>query len=257
VQRDGSRGDVLGSGGRLSRKIAGPEALAAALDAGEPIARILILEGAGASGPSPASHTVAERAKSLGVPVCEESAREMRRMSEGPGAEEILGLCGPRPPGDLHSLMDTTGLVVLLSGVRYPTNAGFVIRCAEVAGAAGVVIDADWTEASRAEASRVSIRAERFLSVLYAPSEDSIAAARRGGRRIVAVETVGDESPWSVDLREPTLVVLGSETRGIPDHLLSEADAIVRIPTRGFIPSYNVQAASGMLIGEWLRQTTS
>jgi len=29
----------------------------------------------------------------------------------------------------------------------------------------------------------------------------------------------------------------------------------VRIPTRGFIPSYNVQAAVGMLLGEWLRQT--
>ena len=36
---------------------------------------------------------------------------------------------------------------------------------------------------------------------------------------------------------------------------LAEADETVRIPTRGFIPSYNVQAATSMLLGEWLRQT--
>jgi tRNA G18 (ribose-2'-O)-methylase SpoU len=32
-------------------------------------------------------------------------------------------------------------------------------------------------------------------------------------------------------------------------------DACLRIPMRGFIPSYNVQAAAGIVLGEWLRQT--
>jgi tRNA G18 (ribose-2'-O)-methylase SpoU len=179
----------------------------------------------------------------------------MQRMSGGTAGEEILAVIGPPPARDLDSLMATRGLVLLLAGVRYPANAGFVLRSAEVAGAAGVVIDADWSVAAREEASRVSIRAERFLSVLHASSDESVAAARRAGRRIVAVETVGGVAPWSVDLRGPTLLVLGSETHGIPERILAEADAIVRIPTRGFIPSYNVQAATGILIGEWLRQT--
>jgi tRNA G18 (ribose-2'-O)-methylase SpoU len=176
-------------------------------------------------------------------------------MSEGAEREEILALAGPLPPPDLDSLMAAGGLVLLLSGVRYPANAGFVLRSAEVAGAAGVVLDTDWSASAREEASRVSIRADRFFSVLEASTEEAFEAARRTARRIVAVETVGGAEPWSVDLCGPIMLVLGSEAKGVPERFLEQADAVVRIPSRGFIPSYNVQAATGILLGEWLRQT--
>jgi tRNA G18 (ribose-2'-O)-methylase SpoU len=72
----------------------------------------------------------------------------------------------------------------------------------------------------------------------------------------VALETSGAKTPWSVDLASPTLILVGSETTGLPDTILESVDDTVRIPTRGFIPSYNVQAAVGMLLGEWLRQNS-
>ncbi len=66
----------------------------------------------------------------------------------------------------------------------------------------------------------------------------------------------GGRSPWESDLtRRRAVWLIGSETEGIPEEVLERADEVVRIPTRGFIPSYNVQAAAGMVLGEWLRQT--
>jgi 23S rRNA (guanosine2251-2'-O)-methyltransferase len=70
----------------------------------------------------------------------------------------------------------------------------------------------------------------------------------------VAFETEGAVAPWEVDFRLPTAVLIGGETTGIPRPLLASADALVRIPARGIIPSYNVQVAVSMALGEWLRQ---
>ncbi len=180
----------------------------------------------------------------------------MRRMSETDVAPELLAVTGSPPPTDLAGLMKGDGLVLVLVGLRYPGNVGFILRSAEVAGAAGVVVANDWSDSEWQEARRVGIRADRFLAVIRAESGEALAAARSAGRRVVAVETSGRTRPWEIDLSQPTALVIGGEATGISEELLACADEIVRIPTRGFIPSYNVQAATGMLLGEWLRQTS-
>jgi tRNA(Leu) C34 or U34 (ribose-2'-O)-methylase TrmL len=63
-------------------------------------------------------------------------------------------------------------------------------------------------------------------------------------------------APWEIDLRGPLLFVIGGETRGIA--LTARAlDATLRIPMRGFIPAYNVQAAMAIVAGERLRQESA
>ncbi|MCP4906940.1 MAG: hypothetical protein GY910_18355 [bacterium] len=216
-----------------------------------PISLILVREGPR----SDAVSAVAERARAAGVAISIESEREMRRMSETGDAPELLAVTGPPPTHDLATLMAAEGLVLILIGLRYPGNIGFILRSAEVAGAAGVVVANDWAGSEWQEAQRVGMRAQRFLSVLEVGAGDAIAAARSAGRRLVAVETSGSTLPWEVDLSKSTALMMGGETKGISGDFLAQADEVVRIPTRGFIPSYNVQAATGMLLGEWLRQT--
>ena len=118
------------------------------------------------------------------------------------------------------------------------------------------MLDGDWAEAQRHEALRIGMRADRFFPVVEASMTDALRAARVSGRRVVALETSGDATPWQVDLSGPLIVLVGSETTGIPEDLLGEADDVVAIPVDGFIPSYNVQAAVGIILGEWMRQRT-
>ena len=98
------------------------------------------------------------------------------------------------------------------------------------------------------------MRADRFFPVLEGPAETAIQAARRAGRRIVALETVGEKALWEANFEEPCAVIVGGEATGVDDAMLASVDDVIRIPTRGFIPSYNVQAAVAMVLGEWLRQ---
>lgn len=250
--------------GRLS----GVEAIAAALEgvpasgpegAGQPgrIAALLVRRGELADREA----ALIERARARGIPIEIESDREMRRMSETDDAPALLAVVGPGPTGDVHELMARDGLVLLLVGLRYPANVGFILRSAEVAGAAGVVVSNAWQAEQWQEADRVSMRARRFLPVLSVGgsgdggAREVIAAARAAGRRVLAVETTGRRTLWMSDLRRPALCVIGGETEGIPASVLAEVDEVVRLSMRGFIPSYNVQAATSMLLGEYLRQT--
>ena len=73
--------------------------------------------------------------------------------------------------------------------------------------------------------------------------------------RIIAIEDVGERLAWQADLRPPALFVVGGEAEGVPDALLARADLRVRIPTGGFVSSYNLQAAMAVVMGEWLRQS--
>lgn len=235
---------------RLRRRIVGATAIAAALDREASIPLVVCRRG----DLDPAIAAVVERARSRGSEIRQASERELLRLSEGAEAADVLALEGASTRPSLDELMGRDGLVLVLVGLRYPGNVGFIVRAAEVAGAAGVVLAEDWTRAERASAMRFAMEADRFFPVLDATAEAAVAAARRAGRRLLALETEGVASPWSEALEAQSAVLLGGEALGIPASILAEMDACLRIPMRGFIPSYNVQAAAGILLGEWLRR---
>jgi tRNA G18 (ribose-2'-O)-methylase SpoU len=232
------------------RQLTGPAALLAALDAGEPVRLVLVAKGPR----DPAVAALADRAKALGIPVRESSERSLRRLSAASPPAEILALVGGPPDADRETVLASGGLVWLLVGLAYPGNTGFAIRLAEVSGAHGVFVDGRFLHEGRREALRASMRADRFLPVFWEPALEAMAAARAAGRRVLAVEDVGTRAPHEVDLTEPLLLIVGGERHGIPREVLDACDGAIRIPMRGFIPSYNLQAAMAIVAGEHLRQ---
>jgi len=203
---------------------------------------------------SPEAGALVDRAEALGVAVRSLGARELRRLAQGGGEPELLAFTGPDPSADLASVMARAGAIWMLSGTAYPGNAGFVIRSAEVSGAAGVVIDADFDRTARRDAARAAMRADRFLPVFFEATADVLDRASETTRRIIAIEDVGGRAPWEVDLTGPVLFVVGGEEHGIAPQLLDRADEVVKIPMSGFMPSYNLQAAVAAVMAERLRQ---
>ncbi len=198
---------------------------------------------------------VADRARARGVTVRPTSANDLRRMSATATPCDALGLVGPDPDAPLAEVLARSGCAWLLCGVAYPGNAGYAIRTAEVSGADAILLDCGFDAAGRRLALRASMHAHRFFPVRWLAADDALDAARAAGRRVVAIEDSGADAPWEVDLRGPVLFVIGGETRGIPAAVLARGDATVRIPMRGFIPAYNLQAAMAIVAGERLRQS--
>ncbi len=194
------------------------------------------------------------RCEALGIAIRRVAERELRRLVPFEHDTAVVALAGSPPAAHLADVMAQSGVVWLLVGCTYPGNAGYVIRCAEVSGAAGVVIAGEFDRVERRDSLRYGMRVDRFFPVHFAQAEETLALAREHGRRIVAVEDVGKRAPWEVDLRSQCLVVIGGEQRGVPPAILARADDVVRVPMHGFLPSYNLQAAMAVVMGERLRQ---
>ncbi len=232
------------------RQLAGASTIDAALREEQSIGLLLVQEDAR----DEAVRAVVARARAAGIPVREASANVLRRMSQVDPPVEILALRGRTPGADLGQVLAGNGAVWLLVGTSYPGNIGMALRTAEVSGADGVVIDAELDHAARKASLRFSVRADWYMPVLWERADKVLTGALENGRRIVGIEDVGSQAPWEVDLTGRVLFVIGGETHGIPAAVLERCSCVVRIPTAGFIPSYNLQAAVAAIATERLRQ---
>jgi tRNA G18 (ribose-2'-O)-methylase SpoU len=236
-----------------TRQAAGPAEVAAALAAGEPLRLLLVREGQ-----LPIeTRRVVESARGRGVPVRTASAATLWRLSRTHPPADVLGLVGRDPQASLDEVLAGEAPVWLVVGVAYPGNAGFAVRTAEVSGAGAIVIDNRFARPARRETVRASMRADWFMPVFWEPALELVRRARRAGRRIIAVEDVGNHAPWETDLTGRVLLVVGGERYGIPEEILERCDEVVRIPMAGFIPSYNLQAAMASVAVERLRQQST
>ena len=185
------------------------------------------------------------------IKVTEGSATDLWRMSAS-GQQKVLALVEREPAGTLEEVFERKGAIWLFDGVEYAPNLGFGVRTAEVSGASAVIVNVSKTHEERRTIRRASMRATRFIPVVYATTEEILAACNR---RIVVAEDVGDKAPWEADLTGDVLLVVGAENAGVSQEVLDAADEIVRLPMPGFIPSYNLQVAISSLAMERLRQS--
>ena len=232
------------------RQIGGATEIDAALRAGAPVGVILVERDT----KDPAVLAVGEMAAAMGIRVRTVAPTVLGRVSRFDTPQRILALVGRAPTADLDEIIAGGGAVWLLVGVAYPSNAGMAIRTAEVSGAAGVIIDADFDAAARRFALRISVRSDWYMPVFWERAKEVLDRAAARGRFIIGIEHVGTRAPWEVDLTGRPLLVVGGEADGIPQEVLERCHRLVRIPMAGFIPSYNLQAAVAAVAVERLRQ---
>jgi tRNA G18 (ribose-2'-O)-methylase SpoU len=197
---------------------------------------------------------IADEARTRGIAVRYASGNDLKRMCVVRSTADVLALLGPDPGADAHSVLALDGAAWLLTGVAYPGNAGFAIRTAEVSGADGIFIDSDRLDRFRHKAVRASMRANRFFPVHWLAANTVVEMAREAGKRVVGIEDTGTKAPWECDLTGSVLLTIGGEGSGVRDEVLAVCDEVIRIPMRGFVPSYNLQAAMAAIAIERLRQ---
>jgi tRNA (cytidine/uridine-2'-O-)-methyltransferase len=82
-----------------------------------------------------------------------------------------------------------------------------------------------------------------------------IANAKANQRRIVLMTTKGSTSLFNVAFQPDDIILMGSESSGVPDDLHAAADLRIRIPMLPPFRSLNVSVAAGIALAEALRQT--
>ena len=233
----------------MAGQITGLKAVMEALENGVAIDRVLVDRDHDTS----ALRALCEAA---GIPLEEGSTNDLWRMSAD-GAQVALALTGRTQHETLDEVMKAGGCIWFFDGVEYSTNLGFAIRTAEVSGANAVVLNVAKTHEERRTIRRASMRADRFIPVVYSDTDAILQSAKDHGVRLIAAEDVGEAGPWDEDLTGDVMLVVGAERDGVRPEVLEAADAVVKLPMDGFVPSYNLQVAVSVLAVEALRQRES
>ena len=142
-------------------------------------------------------------------------------------------------------------LVALCVEVRDPGNAGTVIRCADAAGADGLVLAGDAVDLYNPKTLRASVGSAFHLPVaVERDSAAAVRAARAAGLRVLATEADGDVDLFEADdlLAGPTAWLFGNEAHGLPAELAALADHRVRIPIHGRAESLNLSTAAALCL---------
>ncbi len=145
-------------------------------------------------------------------------------------------------------------LVAICADVRDPGNAGTVIRCADAAGADGVVLAGSSVDAYNPKTVRASVGSLFHLPLAVEPSaEAAVRAAKDAGLTVLAADGAGEVGLYDAPLAGPTAWLFGNEAWGLPAELAALADHRVAIPIHGRAESLNLSTAAALCLYESAR----
>ena len=144
---------------------------------------------------------------------------------------------------------------VMLDGVSDVRNLGAIARTAECAGVSAIILPAKGGAAINAEAIKVSAGA--LLRIDTCKTQNlriPIYYLKERGFQVVAATEKTDSLIYEADFKQPTVIVMGSEGKGISDSVMKLCDAKVKIPMHGEIESLNVSIATSIILFEVVSQ---
>ncbi len=175
----------------------------------------------------------------------------LERVAHTEHPQGALAVFRPRSRS-LADALAADGPVLLLDRVSDPGNLGLILRTAEAAGAAGVVLTPGSVDPLNPKCARASAGSIFRIPVAHAALDEAAAALLQNRRRLLATSPHGGADYTGVDLSGRVALLLGKEGGGLDPALLERFEG-VRIPT-GRVESLNVAMAAGILLYEARRQ---
>jgi RNA methyltransferase, TrmH family len=239
--------------------VEGPNALSEALVAGVRV-REVYLDG-GAADLSPSVRSVVEGAVAGGAQVVVLAPGVMAKVADTVTPQAVVAVVDSpsRSVAEVFAeAVGSDGFVVICVDVRDPGNAGTIIRSAEAAGAAGVVMCKGCVDATSPKVVRSTAGALFHVPVAGdgGPPEAVFAHATSVGIRLIgtSADHVNARTLDEISLLGPVALVVSNEAHGLSAEREGAVGEFVTIPMAGRTESLNVAMATTVLVFEAARQ---
>jgi TrmH family RNA methyltransferase len=191
----------------------------------------------------------------LTCPVSHVAQSVLESLSDTVATQGII-LIAERPWPTLEDLFaGECPLLLGLDRVQDPGNLGTLIRTAEAAGCTGVLAFAGSADAFSPKSLRSSMGSAFRLPIISGVTDaGAVGACRSRGVKTLIASGDGEITHFAQDWRQPSMLILGNEARGVSASLKSQCDASVRIPLHTPVESLNVAAAGAAILFEAVRQ---
>jgi TrmH family RNA methyltransferase len=188
------------------------------------------------------------------------SRKAFERIAFGSRNEGVVAVARYRAGTLADFAVATDRPVLVIEGVEKPGNLGAILRTADAAGLAGVIVCDGRTDAANPAVIRASLGTVFTVPLAAASVGESISWCRKHARRVVAATPTGTILWHEARLAGSTAILLGSEAHGISEAWQQAANSstihleTVRLTMAGAADSLNVSATTAVLAYEAVRQ---
>ena len=146
----------------------------------------------------------------------------------------------------------TAKLWLVAQALRDPGNLGTMLRTGDAVGAGGLILIDDCSDPFSAEAVRASMGAVFTQQIAQARWEEFLPWLRSGAGQLVAA-SLRDAVPYrGAPYAAPCFIMVGNESRGLPEEYELACDLRVTMPMKGRADSLNAAVAGAVLAYEVL-----
>ncbi len=238
----------LSRDGRLRREhghflVEGPRFVETALAGGARVEQVIYSPNIAGK-----EHPLVARAEALGtavLPVSKDCYRKIADVKSPQGLAALVSL-PEYEPAEVLSRPD--GLYLAACGVRDPGNLGTMIRSADAAGAAGVLVIKPAADIYNGKVVRSTAGSLLNLPVVSLGEAEALDALSAAGVRLVLAEAGDGEDVRSADWSRPLALAVGSEADGFSPAVREAAGSSVRVPMWGAAESLNAAAAAAVCL---------
>lgn len=237
--------------------VVGRNAVTEALKSGRAVNRLLIAEGDGQG----SIREIVRLVRESGAIVETVARSKIEAVARGFRHQGVLAYTSPVDYTPLDELLEAARarsrapFLLLLDELEDPHNLGAILRTADAVGVDGVLIPRRRSCPLSATVAKTSAGAVEYVPVARIGNiAQTIKALKEEGFWIIGADMDGTVDFFDADLTGATVLVVGSEGRGISRIVRENCDILVRIPMLGKINSLNVSVAGAVLMYESLRQ---
>ena len=195
-----------------------------------------------------------------GIPVVETDKNKLDSLSGFAPHQGIIAMASEKEYCSVEDILNIakergeTPLVVIADGLTDPYNLGALIRCAEGAGAHGVIIPKRRSTGVTPLVSKASAGAIEHMAIAKVSNiSNTIRYLKENGLWVFAAEA-GGKPYYETDFKGPCALVFGSEGNGVSQIVVENCDALTSIPMYGKVNSFNVSTAASVILCEAARQ---
>ena len=248
-ERFGKRGDTERDGrGRAENLIFGRNAVAELIRSGTPVDRIFV------SGIEGSVVPIVSEARAAGITVIETTNDALDRMAGGGKHQGIAAAAAEKTYSTVEDILGIAAergekpLIVVCDGIEDPHNLGAVIRCADCAGAHGVIIPERRACGLTPAVARASAGALAHMAIAKVTNiPNTVEQLKKAGVWTFAAEADGVDF-YEADWNLPCAIVMGGEDSGVSRLVRERCDFTVSIPMYGHVNSLNVSTAASVLL---------
>lgn len=199
-------------------------------------------------------------AASRHIPLVEVDKIKLDKMTGGASHQGIVAMAAEKQYSTIDEILEIARergekpFIVISDGITDPYNLGAMIRCAEGAGAHGVIIPKRRAVGLTPAVTKSSAGAIEHMAIAKVSNiAQTIDELKEKGLWVFSAEAGGD-AYYDTDFNCAVAIVFGSEGNGVSNIVKEKSDYITSIPMYGHVNSLNVSTAAAVILSEIARQ---